>query len=362
MDDRSWRARILKYTGVNPTTELGIVDWQLTVLQLPKRFARGKALGFCQGWPVGQAETSRAKVAATWWPQGKPELLTLNGYKEVRASSAHGAVIAGGWQKDQGEHRGAAAWTWADNQLRGLDLHDPRFDRTWARAAAGDWIIGSGVPPRVAGVRTRNVGLVWRLGEAAHILADPETEVAIHCTDGVSVGGGRDGRATWWPSLEAEPVDLESPGWSGSTLFALDGEAQYGSAFRGGRARAARWAGGPETLVDFTPEGVETATILGACQGFQVGSLRTRYACQGGSPGCDERAVVWRGGADRWFDLNSLLGEPYNSSIAYAVERFGSEIRICGEVRRCEVSNPNTKQESHFIPRANPAVWTGRLA
>jgi hypothetical protein len=344
------------------TSDIGIKNWKLTLLPLPKRFSRGTALGFCGGFPVGLAEAARGKVAATWWPDGKPELLELEGYPEVRASSARGHVIPGGWQKKQGEHRGAAAWTWRDNQLHGADLHDKRFDRTWARAAGGDLIVGSGVPPRVPGVRTRNVGLVWRQGQAPQVVADPQTEVALYCTNGVALAGSRDGRATLWPQAEAAPIDLTPLRCQLSEVLALDGHEQFGVAFHGDRARAARWAGSAESYADYTPEGFETAGIRATCQGFQAGSVRRRHATMNGTPGSDDQAALWRGGGDRWFDLNSLLPQPYNSSTALAVEWVGQEIRICGEVRLCEVSHPGTKNESHIVPKAHPALWTGCLA
>ena len=80
---------------MNSKIDIRVDCWKVTILPLPKRYSRGAALGFCGGFAVGQAEALRGKTAAIWWPEGKPELLALEGYKEVGAALAHGTTIPG---------------------------------------------------------------------------------------------------------------------------------------------------------------------------------------------------------------------------------------------------------------------------
>jgi hypothetical protein len=147
-----------------------------------------------------------------------------------------------------------------------------------------------------------------------------------------------------------------------SEAQALDGELQVGVAFRGMCARPGIWRGTPESFCDLTPAGFQTGAAYGGAMGYQVGSVRARDTTRDGSPGSDNRAVIWQGAADRWFDLNALLpAETYNASTARSIEVRGDEVRICGEASRYEVRHPGTPQESHAVPVAHPVVWTARL-
>lgn len=338
-------------------SDLGISDWKVTILPLPKKFSRGTVLGFCGGTPVGLAEALRGKVVGTWWPGGKPELLALEGLPEVRAAYARGSAIPGSWQKK--ENGGAAAWRLIDGALQGVNLHDASLEKSWASAAGGSLIVGNGVPPRVPGQRTRNVGLVWRPGETALRITDPETGVSLLCTDGEAVGGSRDGRATLWSAPDFTPTDLSPQKSAGSEVAAMDSAHQYGAAFFGFRARAARWSGTAESYQDLTPDGFETARIAATAGDFQTGAVRQRDSTKNDTPAHENRAALWRG--TDWFDLNSLLPKAYNASFAWGIEVVGSEVRVCGQAQRCEVSDPGGTHESHTIPTSHPVLWSGVL-
>jgi hypothetical protein len=106
-------------------------SWDVVLQKLPKKFSRGKALGFCGGYAVGMVENARAKVSACWWPNGEPELLTFEGAKEMRAGFARdGSAIPGHWMKGNSGATGAVVWRLTDGKLAAIDLHDKKFEKT----------------------------------------------------------------------------------------------------------------------------------------------------------------------------------------------------------------------------------------
>jgi hypothetical protein len=97
----------------------------------------------------------------------------------------------------------------------------------------------------------------------------------------------------------------------------------------------------------------------------QAGPRRTQGGASlgSGSEGSDNRAVLWEGSADRWFDLNALLpGQKYNASIAWAIEIRDDAVRLCSEANRYEAKDPGTPYECHVVPVAHPVLWTARLS
>jgi hypothetical protein len=341
-------------TGIDPES------WQVTVLPLPKGHSRGSVYGFCNGHPVGEAERLRSGSFGCWWPDGKPELLVLDGRKYVACGRAAGHVIPGLWREESSEMR-AASWTMLGGQLVPRILHTKSLDQTWGSAAAGDVIIGMGRPHRESGRYTPNVGLVWR-GDGEPVVVTAEGDVALHATDGMQLAGNVRGRAMLWSSPDAAPLDLSPKGIQMSEVQALDDEVQVGAAFKGFRARAALWRGTAASFTDLTPNGFETARASGATQGYQVGFVREKDTTRGGSGGSDNRAVIWQGAADRWFDLHLLVPSArYNASSASAIDIQGDVVRVGGEVSRYELSHAGTAYESHAVPVRHPALWTARL-
>ena len=335
-------------------------SWQAMILPLPKRFSRGGAYGFCGSHPVGWAETARGRNCGCWWPGGRPELLVLEGHKDVEAGRAVGGVIPGHWRKVTAA-TGAVGWTLRGERLLGADLHDRSFESTWATGAVDGVVIGIGSPRHKPGQRSHNVGLVWIEGEKVTVIAGAG-KVELFATDGSRLAGSLDGRATLWPSAVATPIDLAPEGMPASNVEAIDGECEIGIAWNGMCARAGLWRGTAASFCDLTPKGFETARALGGANGFQVGSVRRKDTTANGSTACDNRAVLWQGAADRWFDLNALLPmKNYNASFGRAIEVRGDEVLVCGEASRYEVSDPGTSQECHFVPVTHPVLWTGRL-
>ncbi|MCC7133313.1 MAG: hypothetical protein IT352_11720 [Gemmatimonadales bacterium] len=249
-------------------------SWRATILPLPKRHSRGAALGFCGGHVVGRVEAARGPSRGCWWPGGKPELLGLEGHKELGAGRAAGDLIPGNWRKDSGD-MGAVVWRLNGTLLEGRELHDPAFAKTWATGAGGGAVIGIGARPSQPGKRTPNVGLVWRDGTDAAVI-EAEGEVRLFATDGVRVAGSINGRAALWPAIGADPIDLSPAKMSMSEVEALDGDSQVGTAFKGFCARAGIWRGAAGTFSDLTPKGFQTSRAHGGAGGFQVGYVRVK--------------------------------------------------------------------------------------
>jgi hypothetical protein len=341
--------------GIDPDS------WQVTLLPLPKRFTRGVAFGFCRGHAVGAVEAARAQRVGCWWPESGPELLTCEGFKDVSAGVAGGDLIPGQWHNGTTGAMGAVVWRLKAGRLTATNLHPPEYEKTWATAAEGGTAVGVGTPPRKPGAYGRDVGLVWNGGDAPVAVA-AEGDVLLLATDGTRLAGNVRGRAALWPSASAAPVDLNPAKMAASEVRTLGDDYQAGVAFKGMCARAALWRGTAASFMDLTPAGFQTARILGAAAGYQVGCARRKDTTRNGSPGSDDRAVLWQGAADKWFDLNGLLpSDTYNASSAFAIEIRDNVVRICGEARRFEATGAGTTNESHVVPIAHPVLWTARL-
>lgn len=341
--------------GIDPDS------WQVTILPLPKRFTRGGAYGFCNGQAVGRAETAHAKSLGCWWPDRKPELLSLEGQTYIGSGTASGDVIPGNWMEPSSTMR-AVAWRFSNGQLVASILHDKAYESTWCTATGGGVVIGMGTPPSIPGQRRLNVGLVWASDGTPSVLSVANGSVAVFATDGTRFAGSADGRAHIWPSIDAAPIDLSPKGMAMSEVQAIDGDLQIGMAFKGMRARAGLWRGSAASFEDLTPKGFQTARAVGGAQGFQVGFVRAKDTTPNGSGGSDNRAVIWQGVADKWIDLNALLpSTKYNASVAWGIDIRGDVLQVCGQANRYEATHPGTKYEDHAVPVAHPVIWTARL-
>lgn len=333
--------------------------WTATMLPLPRGFIRSKALGFCAGAPVGMAERANGKGTACWWPAGATELLALTGQKELRALSARGDLIAGSWNKSTSGKSGAAAWRAAGPALDGRDLHVSRFELTWAEGAGGGLIVGVGTHKGKLGARRPDSGLVWDPAAGVVEVAAAE-DVCLRATDGTRLGGSIGGRAALWPAVDAPAVDLAPPAMPASELYALDGELQVGYAFADDGARALLWRGTADSVRDLTPTGFTEARAFDGADGFQAGFIRPRASTPSGVAALDDRAVLWHGAADRWWDLNAVLPTGFNASVAWAVHVTDDSVSVCGEARQIVVQNEGTDQESHGLEHSQAVLWTAR--
>ena len=347
-------ARASGVDGIDPES------WQVTLLPLPKRFSRGVAIGFCGGHPVGSVEAARGPTGGCWWPNGAPELLTLDGFKIVKAGSAGGDIVPGHWSNDSTGDMGAVLWRLAGGRLTATNHHVKGYESTWATASGGGSAVGVGKPEGKPGARKPDVGLMWT-GSDAPAVVTAEGNVLLLATDGTRLAGNVNGRAMLWPAASSPPIELAPPKMFMSEVRALTETYQAGVAFKGMCARAALWRGTAASFADLTPKGFQTARIFGAAGPFQAGFVRKKDTTPDGGSGSDDLAVIWQESADRWFNLNDLLpSDTYNASTAWAIEIRGDEVRICGGAMRYEATHPGTKQESHAVPVMHPVLWTAR--
>jgi hypothetical protein len=341
--------------GIDPSS------WLVTLLPHPKGFTRSKALGFCGPHPVGMAERARGKTQACWWPDRRAELLTFHGYKELHALFARDDAIPGSWSKGSGRASGAAVWRLRDGVLVGTDLHEGRFEKTWAECTECGLVLGVGIHKGRLGARAADSGLVWHEdGTCDEIVADGD--VCLKGTDGTRIVGSANGHAALWADARSTPVDLNPTGGHGSEANALDGDLQAGIVFKGMRARAALWHGTADSFIDLTPAGYEVGRVLHAAHGWQVGLVRRHDTTRNGSSSLADQAALWQGGGDSWLDLNAMLpaNSGLNASAAWSIRVDDGRIQICGEAARYEVSDAGTDRESHYLPAAQAVVWTAR--
>jgi hypothetical protein len=335
------------------------MSWEARILPLPKKFMRATAMGFCGGHAVGMVESSSGKSQACWWPDGQPELLSLGAYKELQVLSARGDSIAGSWVKGSSGASGAAVWRLRDGALAGADLHDKKFEKTWAECAEHGLVLGVGVHKGRSNARPPDSGLVWR-EDGSPQLVTASGDVCVKATDGTRLAGSADGRAALWPAVDGALVDLGPAGFTSSEIFAIDGEFQVGVAFKGIKARAGLWRSTAASFVDLTPADYEVGRAFHSSGGWQVGFVRRLDMTRNFSSNLLDEAALWRGSSDDWFNLNSVLpaSSGLNASVARAIERAGGQVRICGAASRCEVSDAGTDRESHFVPEARAVIWT----
>ena len=335
-------------------------SWGGSLLPFPKGFSRSRAFGFCGGHAVGMAERLRSKSLACWWPEGRPELLALDGYKDLRTLLARGDAIPGAWSK--GFSMGAAAWRLRGGALEGIDLHDKQFERTWAECAEHGLVLGVATHKGKMGARAPDSGLVWRDGGDRQEMSGAG-DVSLKGTDGTQIVGSVAGRAALWPRVADAPLDLHPQGFASSEVRAIDADTQVGVVFKGLGARAALWRGTAASFVDLTPAGYEVSRAFHAARGWQVGLVRRTDVTANGSASLADQAALWHGSADRWIDLNALLpaASGLNASAAWAIERKGDRVVICGEASRYETRDPGTDRESHFLPAAQAVIWTARV-
>lgn len=335
-------------------------DWSVALLPPPRRFCSSKAIGFCAGEVVGSVRTRAGKSAACWWPAGDPTLLSLPPHKDLGVIAADGIAAAGSWSKSKSGKRGAVVWRAEGTSLNGHDLHDSRFEASWATGVGGDLIVGVGTHKGKLGMAPPDSGLVWRgSGELVQINADHD--VCLCATDGTCIAGTIDGRAALWPSFDSSPIDLAPDRTPACEVRAIDGDTQVGYGFERHGARALVWRGSPDSAIDLTPVGFQEARAFGATHGFQVGFVRPKANAEDGIAATDDRAVIWGGSAKHWVDLNALLPPPFNASIAWAIRIDGDVIEVCGEALHVLLDHTRAPASRPELNEPRAVLWRGRL-
>lgn len=339
--------------------------WQVTLLPLPKRQSRAKALGLCGGQAVGASEGSGYRLNPAWWPGGQPQPLEFAGQKRLAVGFGHDRVIPGSWEKAGGGKGRAVGWRLEeDGALTPVDLHDAaRWAWTVALAAGGGCFAGYGERKVQRGERALEQALFWGPdGVLCELPTEAGCESMAHATDGVFVAGQvrRQGaqQAVLWRAEGGPPVELAGP--YSEARGVRDGE-QVGGTARKMLFSAALWRGTPESHVELTPEGYETALATDCAAGLQVGHARERDRTRGGTGSMATEAVLWNGSPKRWLSLQRLLPPPWNASAAWAIEVAAGRLRIVGEATHYGVQNELTSQELHVSLGQSPVIWEARL-
>lgn len=344
----------------NAGSTIDFDSWTATLLPHPKRHVRSKAIGFCQAFPVGSAESAAGRSAGCWWPDGVATLLMLDGHKDLSAIVARGNAIGGAWNKRTSGRSGACAWQFEAGALTARDLHRSSFEQTWAEGVGAGLVLGVGTFSGKLGRRPPKCGLVWdAAGDVTEVRA--AGDVSLRATDGTRLAGSVDGRAALWPVFDAPAVDLASDRMPASEVHALDGALQVGYAFDERAARAMLWHGTAASARDLTPAGHAEARAFDGTNGYQVGFVRARLTTPSGLSAFDNRAVIWQGTPDSCFDLNAVLPAPFNASVAWALCFTDDTVKVCGEALRVDVSDAGTAREYHGVALAQAVVWTARL-
>ena len=315
--------------------------WTVTLLTPPKRYPRARGLGFCGGFVVGYAEGGRGELKPLWWPDRRPEILTVEGRKHVNVGRGSGNGIPGAWLAPDGGTSGAIGWRWTGDSIAAHDLHPKQgYARTAALASGGDAFAGYGEPAVKKGERAVERALFWsRDGEMLEMPTPEGVAASASATDGEWVGGriglvGPRQRAAIWNVRGLERITLSE---DVAEVYGVGGGEQVGVvAGEVFVTRAALWRGSAGSLVDLTPAGHATATAL-ACQGgLQVGMCTKTATEPDGSTSMATRAALWAGSAASHVDLHALVPPAWSASVAASIEVDARRVRVAGHVTRLE--------------------------
>ncbi len=135
-----------------------------------------------------------------------------------------------------------------------------------------------------------------------------------------------------------------------------DGE-QVGLRWTRKGSAAALWHGSPDSFVDLTPEGHESAHASGCVRGHQVGHVQVKANTMSDAGSMATRAALWRGQAVTFVDLHAFVPAPWNASSARAVEVRNGLLRIVGTVTQFGATDELTPRESQYVIANQPALW-----
>jgi hypothetical protein len=343
--------------------------WKFTVLPLPKRAAFARIMGFCGGGVVGETEGRGGGAPAPhWWHEAQPAAIVHPVQKRVCARRACGDTIPGSWIKGGGVGF-ACGWRIEQGALRVIDLHPGKdWEYTIAMGSGGGVFAGFGKRrARKGQPNSWDTALLWR-GDGTMVelpSAEPRGEASAQGTDGawvvgtIGLAGGQ--RAALWPADGSKVISLGDDKSLSEAGAVGDGE-QVGVRWTGRGSSPVLWRGSAESRVDLLPEGHEVGTARGCAGGCQVGSVQVTGLTKSGSSGLATKAALWSGDAASFFDLHSLVGEPWNASSAAAVEIRDGVLRIAGDVTQFGVANELTPRESQYLIGSRPALWETKLA
>lgn len=138
----------------------------------------------------------------------------------------------------------------------------------------------------------------WDLQTGAKFVHGPAGSGIFGSSSGVSVGTVA-GRATRWDGQSSSGVDLHPSGWSGSSLYATDGQQHVGFAYNGNQY-AGLWDATSNAFANLHPAGYLDSASYGVSNGRQVGYARNSAS--------QSRAGWWSGSASTWQEFGGTPG------------------------------------------------------
>ncbi len=254
-------------------------------------------LAFAAGWtligPAGSAHSNDHPLYS----------VILLDAKDERYYSRATAIIAGhefgygngtgtGTSTAGGEDLSPLEWTNGSSRPTELSL-----DEAKANAAFGDSVVGESRGEPVMGVRGKRVDLNkgWGPGMGGGRYGGRQGR-------GNTVDEGTKPHAFLWRGSPESGIDLNPPGFSQSTAWAVSADGLAGDGIRpgwDGLTHALFWKGLARTAIDLNPTGFLTSTARGAASGCQVGWGR------GAATSGVNHALLWRGTA-KYTDLHPI--------------------------------------------------------
>ena len=215
---------------------------------------------------------------------------------------------------------------WSRQGGKGIDLLPVGAKSGQANGAAGEYQVGG------INERSNPRAILWHGSpESAKDMTPPNVDGA--CLFGICevkpgryaiLGGTTDdaGRALLWPDLTAAPIDLTPPGAKDCQAAALDAESQVGAV----NLAPCVWHGSSASYVNLMPPGGSTGVAFAVSGAYQAG-----YVIFGNVT----HAALWRGSANSFFDLNSVLTQRgLTGAVARAVVTDGDKAVVYGTVTR----------------------------
>jgi hypothetical protein len=219
--------------------------------------------------------------------------------------------------------------------------------------------VGFGVPKVKKGEHAKDRALLWQGSNEVFVLrSSADADATSFGTDGEFQVGSIGNKAALWRGPDSEPVIIGGDKGYSEAHAVRDGE-QVGTLWKGMCARAAMWKGTPDSLIDLTPNGFQSAWAADCAGGFQVGYVKKKDLTPSGSSSMNTRAAVWNG-TNEFFDLQTLLPAPWNTSAATSIEIVGDTIRIVGEAVNVVTTGPGL-QASEAMAESTVIVWEGKL-
>lgn len=161
-------------------------------------------------------------------------------------------------------------------------------------------------------------------------------------------------RAALWRD-NGESVSLLGPENRSSIANGVGGGEQVGELWIGAGPHACLWHGTQNSMVDLNPRDYETSRAASCGGGLQVGFVKRKENTKAGFGSPETHACIWAGTADAFLDLHTFVPQPWNASVASAIELDGDLVRIVGSVEEFIFHG-----DAPSIGARQPCLWEAR--